>query len=1580
MLRNLVKKGAALFLPIVMSTSLMMTNIPVFAATEDVQTSKNFDLVEITDFHGQLLDSTGKLYVGAALSKAVKDIRSNNPDKTLVLGGGDLYQGTPISNVLHGVPVQNVFSDMGMELTALGNHEFDWNLNTIINETMKDASYKIICANLYNKGTDKRVFDGYKVVTKDGVRIAVIGAITNETPTIVMPAYAADYEFRDAASEISSTASKIRLNNEADVVLALIHEGGSGLNQVVSKLHGVDAIFGGHSHSTLDTVLKDADGKNIPALNANSSGKGYIDLKMTIGADNKISFSSSGNYKSLSVTSTTPIDLDAKKIIDAANIAIGPVFNEVIGKTTEALTSNQSGQPYGESQLGNWISGVIRNYANADVALANNGGIRLSPIQAGDITVGTIFTLMPFDNTICTVNMTGAQLKVLLEQAVQDDGKGIQVSGMKFTYDSTKLSYQAAVVDSSGNIVTPEVMGQRIIKMVRESDNTEILNTDVVKVAAPDFVATGGDKFTEFTDPQIKATLIDSHYMVRDALIADVRAKGTIPNVMNGRIVNKPSSGTATEMTIKQARTAGTGSVTITGIVTTVCDKNIFIQDDTAGINFYNSAGAKVKKGDKIKLTGPLSQYNNLLEITPKTAGDVQVISSGNTVALKEVTVNQINESLESQVIKLKGVTINNIDTSSSSIIQDATGKIAIFKIPALTGIAAGDKVDVIAAVSQFGTEYELRVGEAVDVVKAESIPVPTSATISILATSDLHGNIYNYDYATGTVPSKGQGLAKVSAFVKSIRSSNPNVILIDNGDTIQGTPLSYYYDMIDKTSEYPMIKVMGAMGYDAWTLGNHEYNYGLDTLNRIIADAKKENIAVLSSNTYNNDGANFVKPYFIKSFDINGKNIKVGVLGLTTKTIPSWEDAAHYSGLQFNDLVDDAKKWVPVLKNNEKCDIVVVSAHSGEESASDVIPENQVKALATQVSGIDAIVAGHVHSVLNDLTLKNPEGKTVPVLEPGKWGNYVSEIDINVNESGIIAGLSTKNVTMDSNYPEDTAITTLAQPYQNHTLQYIETVLGVSDDEFKGAGQYVVPTAIMDLVNKVQMDAAGTQLSIAAPLSSTAYIPKGNVTIKDIMSVYVYENFLYGVKMTGKQLKNWMEYSVRYYKQINDPSFVIDGSTNYSTLKDNVLNIPDYNLDQLYGATYDIDLTQPACTVDPVSGVVISGNRIKNLKVNGINVKDTDVFTVAINNYRYNGGGGFMKAVGLSNTDQGIVTYDSAKKLGDDGQVRSLMMSYIKAKGNIAPTCSNSWKLYTVPVTEQNEMLNVSVSSVSTNPGKSAIVKIIMSNMKDIAGMKMKLRFDSDKLTVKSVILADAFSANAINTNTPGEIYFNAVNSDGITSTKMDIATITFAVNQSISIEDIPVSFVTCEACDAAFGNIPVTTSNGLILVEPTVLPIATNVSFSGEAVVGKLLAATYDYSDSKNRPESGTTFRWMTAEHGTGNYAYINGAESKTLLVTQDLLGKDIRVEVTVRNNEDTGLQVSGDNGRNMVIRIGDVNKNGTVDFIDALMALKSITQKVTLDNQAAVTADVDNNNVIDVNDVTAILRSDVGLVLLY
>jgi 2',3'-cyclic-nucleotide 2'-phosphodiesterase/3'-nucleotidase len=1049
-----------------------------FIKVKASEAGKMFDLIEITDFHGALEDaSTPPLPVGSVLAKNISDIKNTNPDRTLILGGGDLYQGSPMSNVLFGTPVQKLMSSIGMEVTALGNHEFDWGLDKIINTTMKDAKYSIICANLYKKNTGERVFEPYKIITKDGVKIAVIGAITTETPGIVLPNNVADYKFTDPLSEINTLAKDIKDNKKADVVVALMHEGSNQdcktgkVFDIADNLSNVDAVLGGHSHTAVQALSK----TGIPVVIGKAQGKGFIDLKMSVESSGKVSFiNPTTSYIALDNNTTNgykaqnPItDSNALSIVADAKKQVGPTFNEVIGKTTTDLTRKQDVTPFGESYLGNWTADIIKAKGNADVGLQNNGGIRVD-VPAGDITVGTIFYLMPFDNVVATVNMNKAQLTKVFEEAFIDNGNGIQMSGLKVNYDSTKPS------------------GSRVLDITR-ADGKAISDKEVLKVATNDFVGTGGDGFSVFNEPSVKETYNDTHILVRDSLIENIKANKQIVTSMDKRMATNGAS------------------------------------------------------------------------------------------------------------------------------------------------------------------------------------------QISIVGTSDIHGSIYPIDYSTGKAANLG--LAKVSTYVNNLRNANPNVMLVDSGDTIQGTPLSYYYDKVDTKAEYPMMKVMGAMKYDSWTLGNHEFNYGLEVLNRVIKDGQKENINVLSANTYKtSDNSNFVKPYTLKTLSVNGKDIKVGILGLTTKCIPNWENPSNYSGLKFNDPVEEAKKWVPILRNDEKVNILVVTIHSGEETATDTIPENQVKALATSVDGIDAIICGHAHkNISSDVTLKNPSGKVVPVTEPAKSGQYVSQLDININTDGTMGTIAAKTVAMDDKIAADATITKLAQPYEDATLKYMATVIGKSTGEFSGKGQTTEPTALMDLINKVQAKGAGTQLSIAAPLSESAYIPKGDITIQNIMGVYVFENFLYGIKMDGVQLKKWMEFSARYYKQVNSPTD--------NVAKDEILNVPDYNLDQLYGATYDVDLTQPACTVDTATGMVKSGNRIKNLKFNGTAVKDTDEFTVAINNYRFNGGGGFMAAAGLKPGDTSIAMYDSAKTLGDDGQVRNMMTKYIQDNKTITPDLANNWKLSTTPI-----------------------------------------------------------------------------------------------------------------------------------------------------------------------------------------------------------------------------------------------------------------------------------------------------------
>ncbi|KLU60849.1 trifunctional nucleotide phosphoesterase protein YfkN precursor [Peptococcaceae bacterium CEB3] len=599
--------------------------------------------------------------------------------------------------------------------------------------------------------------------------------------------------------------------------------------------------------------------------------------------------------------------------------------------------------------------------------------------------------------------------------------------------------------------------------------------------------------------------------------------------------------------------------------------------------------------------------------------------------------------------------------------------------------------------------------------------PPPSPLTVSILATTDLHGQLMGWDYFN-KVPSTG--LTRIATLIKQERAKNPNTILVDDGDTIQGTPLDYYYAKVDTSwthdpaQNHPMAAAMTSLKYDAWTLGNHEFNYGTGILTPFIDKMKAGGIAVLSANTldvtkavYSVPGAVYdaplgdtsgnsyqtwdqVKPYIIKSFtDPNtGKTVKVAILGLTVPTIPTWENQTNYPGLGFADIVKDGSKWVKYLKNTEKVDAIVATIHSGlgvDDPSTEQTPyENEVQAFANANPEVSAIIAGHTHTNLNGTYGTN---KTL-VVESRNAAANLMEINLQFTpdssghyvEPTATSGTATgQNIAATTSVAEDPALVALAQPYHQATLAYLQTPIGTSTGEFRADGQTVEDTPIMDLVNKVQMyytqkdgtlPAGVPQISIAAPLSAGAYIPKAAVTIGDISSVYVYENYLFGITVTGQQLKKLMEATVdRYYQPWKQGDSQIN----------KIPTQPDYNLDQLEGVNYTIDLTKP------------TGSFIQSLTYNGSPVSDTQEFGLAINNYRFNswntvGSTVYAADIVPQTTDPkapNYVYFDSQKKLGDDGQIRSLMIEYFKdyaggsvdtGQTSVPAVTDNNWQ--TVP------------------------------------------------------------------------------------------------------------------------------------------------------------------------------------------------------------------------------------------------------------------------------------------------------------
>ncbi|WP_235543534.1 bifunctional UDP-sugar hydrolase/5'-nucleotidase [Phycicoccus sp. Soil803] len=576
---------------------------------------------------------------------------------------------------------------------------------------------------------------------------------------------------------------------------------------------------------------------------------------------------------------------------------------------------------------------------------------------------------------------------------------------------------------------------------------------------------------------------------------------------------------------------------------------------------------------------------------------------------------------------------------------------------------------------------------------RADAVPEagrPTAKTpptfrLTVLGTTDTHGNALNWDYFKDVEYDDSAhndiGLAKIATLVSAVRAERgaQNTLLLDAGDTIQGTPLAYYYAKVDPItggSKHPMAKAMNAIGYDAAALGNHEFNYGLDTLRAFESQCS---FPLLSANSVDwTSGAPIFKPYVIRTFQVRGsKPVKVGILGLVTPGVAIW-DKANVEGLvKFPGIVEQAKVMVPRLKQ-AGCDLVIVSCHSGSKPGSSYgdalpFPENASRQLAEEVAGVDAVLVGHAHEEVVELLVpsKVTPGKKVLLTEPLKWGMRLSVMDFVLEFSKGRWHLTSSRATLldAKTVPEDPEVAALVLEDHAIVRTYVNSVIGTCTVAMSAATARFEDTAAIDFINHVQADAvkaalAGTPdeslpvLSIAAPFNRDAAIPAGNVTVRDVAGLYIYDNTLLGIRFTGAQVKAYLEYSAAYFKTVTGTGPFAPDAVTGAISPTTGSPIPDYNYDIMGGLdaslAYDIDIAQPV------------GQRIANLTYAGQPIDPAAGFVIAINNYRQSGGGGFP---GVTTAP---VLYNAQV------EIRQLLIDWATDQGVIDPTTFTTydWRL----------------------------------------------------------------------------------------------------------------------------------------------------------------------------------------------------------------------------------------------------------------------------------------------------------------
>lgn len=512
---------------------------------------------------------------------------------------------------------------------------------------------------------------------------------------------------------------------------------------------------------------------------------------------------------------------------------------------------------------------------------------------------------------------------------------------------------------------------------------------------------------------------------------------------------------------------------------------------------------------------------------------------------------------------------------------------------------------------------------------------------ITVLGTTDLHGNIYPIDYYTNKPDNRG--LAKIATLIKRVRIENPNTLLVDSGDTIQGTPLAYYHNKKNNTPPDPMMLSMNALGYDAMAVGNHEYNFGLKVLEKARSEAR---FPWLSSNTYEKgtDRAHY-RPYIVK--EISG--VRVGILGLTTPGVPFWENIQNYAGLDFREPVNEVRKWVSILREKERVDVVVIAMHMGLEedlrtgviNPGQVPDENRAVSIARQVPGVDVIFMGHTHRDVPALSLNG-----VLLTQANHWGRHLARADLYLQREGDrwqVYAKSARTFSVDDKVDADPDILKLTEPYDRETQAWLSRVIGESAVELTAREARFRDTAILDLIQRVQLEAGNAEVSMVASFNPDARINKGPITVRDIAGLYVYENTLVVLEVSGRQLKDALEHSARYFRSYEP------GKTAAELIDE---KIPAYNFDIAEGVTYVLDISKPL------------GQRIQELSFRGKPLNPNQKLKLATNNYRVNGGGGYTMYKNAP------VVYRSSE------EIRELIIDWVERHKTIPTEPTNNWKI----------------------------------------------------------------------------------------------------------------------------------------------------------------------------------------------------------------------------------------------------------------------------------------------------------------
>ena len=531
---------------------------------------------------------------------------------------------------------------------------------------------------------------------------------------------------------------------------------------------------------------------------------------------------------------------------------------------------------------------------------------------------------------------------------------------------------------------------------------------------------------------------------------------------------------------------------------------------------------------------------------------------------------------------------------------------------------------------------------------------------LKIVETSDIHGNYYPYDFILRH--EAGGSLARIHAFVQKEREVyKDNLLLLDNGDILQGQPCAYYYNYIDTVSPHLAAEVLNYMQYNTGNMGNHDVETGRAVFDRWADDCK---FPILGANIIDTaTGKTHFKPYEVLERD----GVKIVVLGMITPAIPVWLSENLWKGLRFDDMEETARKWMKIIREKEKPDLVIGIFHAGQDALlmGGKYRENASVEVARNVPGFDIVLMGHDHA--RELKkIKNIAGDSVLIMDPASKGIVVANADVTLKlrkgkviEKHIDGALTDmKDYAASEDFMEHFA------PQFNAVQDFVSKKIGSFTETISTRPAYFGSSAFIDLIHLLQLEITNADISLAAPLSYDTEINKGDVFVSDMFNLYKYENMLYTMKLSGKEVKDALEMSYNLWtnqmKSADDHLLLFrkqrrEGATDRASFQNF-----SFNFDSAAGIIYTVDVTKP------------KGEKITIISMaDGTPFSMDKMYKVALNSYRGNGGGELLtKGAGIPQDElKGRILFSTDKDL------RYYLMQYIEKKGVIEPHALGLWK-----------------------------------------------------------------------------------------------------------------------------------------------------------------------------------------------------------------------------------------------------------------------------------------------------------------